>query len=198
MTQDSLRAVLDSVFAGPDYRWVEREPALGTLGRWFDQLRGWLAGLRETHPLGFRLLLAGLVTVLILILVHAGYVLFRTLRGGSAVPGPVGEPPLRRDRAWYQREAARLAAEGRYVEAMQAEFLALILALDGSGVLRFHPGKTPAEYTLEPRLAPPAREELRELVRTLYGYAFARWPCGSAEFASWRARASPERYARAH
>jgi hypothetical protein len=45
------------------------------------------------------------------------------------------------------------------------------------------------------KLAPPGREAFRELVRALYGYAFARWPCGAAEFDRWRQWAAPERYA---
>jgi hypothetical protein len=74
---------------------------------------------------------------------------------------------------------------------MQADFLALVLALEAADLLRFHPAKTPAEYSRESRLAPSARVEFRELVRTLYGYAFARWPCGPGDFASWRTRAEP-------
>jgi uncharacterized protein DUF4129 len=197
MGEDSLRAVLDSVFAGPDYRWVERPGPLAFLADWLAGLQRWLLAVRETHPLGFRLLLAALVILLVVILVHVGWILFHTVRASGPVGPGQGEPALRRDRAWYRREADRLAAAGCYVEAMQADFLALVLALDAFELLRFHPGKTPAEYSRESRLAPGAREEFRELVHTLYGYAFARWPCGAGEFASWRARSEPERYARA-
>jgi hypothetical protein len=115
-------------------------------------------------------------------------------RGSEALPS--GDA-VRRGREWYRREADRLAAQGRYAEAIQSDFLALVLALDGLRLLKFHPSKTPAEYGMEARLAGGAREEFRELVRRLYGYAFARRPCGPAEFAEWRARAAPERYASA-
>jgi uncharacterized protein DUF4129 len=196
--EDSLRAVLDSVFAGADYRWVERPRPLAFLTRWLEELQSRLLALREVHPLGFRLFLAGLTIVLVAILVHAGWVLFHTVRAGSSPGEPSRGPALRRDRAWYRREADRLAAQGRYVEAVQADFLALVLALDSFELLRFHPGKTPAEYGRESRLTPAAGEEFRDLVRTLYGYAFAGRPCGADEFASWRARSGPERYARAH
>lgn len=198
MQSDSLRAVLDSVFAAPDYLWVERTPPLAFLSRWLEGLARWLQATREAHPLGFRLLLGALVILLVLILVHAGWILFHTIRGSASGPQPTGDTMLRRDHAWYRREADRLAGQGRYVEAMQADFLALVLALEAADLLRFHPAKTPAEYSRESRLAPSARVEFRELVRTLYGYAFARWPCGPGDFASWRARAEPERYARAY
>ncbi|HEV8612537.1 MAG TPA: DUF4129 domain-containing protein [Gemmatimonadales bacterium] len=199
MQQDSLRAVLDSVFAAPAYRWVERPAPFAFLKRWLEGLAGWLLALRQAHPLGFRLFLAALVVALIAILVHAGWVLLHTIRpGGATRESPSGAALPRRDQAWYRREADRLAALGRYAEAMQADFLALVLALDRFQLLSFHAGKTPAEYTREVRLSPPARDEFRELVGSLYGYAFARWPCGPAEFAGWRARVGPERYARPH
>jgi hypothetical protein len=62
MQPDSLRAVLDSVFAAPDYLWVERTPPLAFLG--VAGSRDWRGGSRtaEAHPLGFRLLLGALVT----------------------------------------------------------------------------------------------------------------------------------------
>ena len=197
MTQDSLRAVLDSVFAAPEYRWVERRSPLAFVARWLEGLQRWLVALRDAHPLGFRLLLAILVVILVATLVHAGWILSHVLRADPAARAGVGAPAARKDRAWYQRESDRLAAAGRYAEAMQAEFLALVLALDGLQLLRFHPGKTPAEYAQESRLGAAARAEFLELVRSLYGYAFARWPCGPEDFAHWRSRAEPERYARA-
>jgi hypothetical protein len=198
MQPDSLRAVLDSVFAAPVYDWVERPNPFATVTRWFDRLERWLQLLRESHPFGFRLLLAGLVIVLVAIFVHAGWILLRTVRAGEPAAARPGEPVLRRDQAWYRREADRLAAEGRFAEAMQADFLALVLALDASQLLSFHPGKTPAEYSAESRLPPRAREEFRDLVGALYGYAFARWPCGPEDFLRWRSQAAPERYAPSH
>ena len=198
VTADSLRAVLDSVFAAPEYRWVERAEPLGLLRRWLRMARQWLFELRETHPGLFKLLIAAMVLVVVASLLHAGWVLFKTLRAAQTVrdAGPA-DAAVRRDRAWYRREADALAAQGRYAEAMQYDFLALILALDAAALVRFHPSKTPGEYTREPGLGAAARDELRALVSSLYGFLFARHPCGPDEFAAWRARALPERYASA-
>jgi hypothetical protein len=91
--------------------------------------------------------------------------------------------------------ALRLAGAGRYPEAMQRDFQALALELDQRGLLRFHPSKTPQEYSAEVKLADTDRAAFRDLVRALYGYAFARRPCGPDDFAAWHARARPERYA---
>lgn len=193
---DSLRAVLDSVFAGRDYTWVEKPDPLATLWRWMEVVQRWFADLRETHPLGFRLVLLGLLLLVVAMFVHAGWVFLRAVRAGARDGGALPEVSVqRRDRAWFVREADRLAAQGRYAEAIQADFLALVLALEAYRLLKFHPSKTPAEYGMEAQLAGSAREEFRELVRKLYGYAFARRPCGAADFAQWRAQALPERYA---
>lgn len=109
----------------------------------------------------------------------------RGRRGGGA--GAEGIEP--RDAAWYRRRADALAAGGRFGEAVQAEFMALVLALDGQGVLSFHPAKTPAEYAAEAADRGIDQAGFRALVRLLYGYRFAGWPCGIDEFESWRSRA---------
>jgi hypothetical protein len=198
MPPDSLRAVLDSVFAGPAYRWVERPEPLGQLRRWFLQLGQWLEALREHNPLGFRLVLGAVLVLLVAILVHAGWILIRTVRPAAPAPLPDAPARVRHDREWYRREAERLARAGRFAEAMQADFLGLVLALDGWEIVKFHPAKTPREYTREARLAPERRAELSALVSALYRYVFAREPCGPSEYAAWRDQASPDRYAPAH
>jgi hypothetical protein len=196
---DSLRAVLDSVFADPAYRWVERPHPLAFLLRWWQVLQEWLDGLHQRHPDLFWLLFWLLIAVLVAVFVHGVWVMVRTLHAASA-PGAGGGTagPEAHGAQWYRREAARLAGLGRHREAMQADFLALVLELDQRAVLRFHPSKTPREYTVEARLAEPARQAFADLVRALYGYAFAGTPCGPGELAAWRERARPEWYAGAH
>jgi hypothetical protein len=194
---DSLRAVLDSVFAAPAYHWVERPSPLAFFRRWVAAVQQWLFDLKEAHPTWYRLFLIAMVLVVVATFLHAAWVFFRTVQAGrhtgdGGSPQPAGE---RRDQGWYRRQADRLAGEGRYAEAIQHDFLALVLALDARALLRFHPSKTPAEYGREARLGPGASEEFRALIRAVYAFAFARRPCGPEEFAAWRARALPERYA---
>jgi hypothetical protein len=183
-----LRAVIDSVFADPAYRWVERPEPMAQVQSWLTRLEQWLAALRDHNPLGFKVVLAALVIVLVAILVHAGWVLIRTIRPRAGDPVSIESPVLRRDREWYRRDAERLAGEGRFAEAMQADFLALILSLEAAQLVRFHPSKTPLEYTREARLDPRLRAGLNELVGALYQYLFARRPCGPAEYSEWRNR----------
>ena len=197
---DSLRATLDSVFADPAYRWVERPPPLAFLARWWQALIAWLDGLQSLHPDFFFALMAGLIVVLVAIFVHAVWIMAITMRAARA-PAEGGRGPLPaavRGSAWYRSAADRLALEGRYAEAIQSDFLALVLELDARQVVRYHPSKTPNEYSYEAGLSPEARGAFRDLVRLLYGYAFARRPCGPADFAAWRSLAAAERYAVAH
>lgn len=196
---DSLRGVLDSVFAAPAYRWVEQKDAFAIVRRWYAEAQEWLRALRESNPFSYRLILYGMILLVVLIVLHALWVLYRTVGTSSRIGATSSTPDtVRHTVVWFRHESERLAGEGKYAEAIQADFLALVLALDAWKVLRFHPSKTPAEYANESELPPQARAEFRELVHRVYGYAFARWPCGPAEYAQWRAQAAPERYAPAH
>jgi len=103
-----------------------------------------------------------------------------------------------RDAAWYRQASHRLAAAGRFREAMAADFQALLLSLEERAVLRVQASTTPAEYARQVRLSPEARADFASMVNRLYGYLFARWPCGPEEYAAWQATVDPDRYAPAH
>ena len=118
---DSLRAVLDSVFAAPQYRWVRRPDALASLRLWWAELKQWLQGLHDAHPIGYRVVLFAAVAILTAILIRIGWDFLRAMgsennRANNA-PGPDG--PWH-DEAWYRREADRLATRGRFADAIQA------------------------------------------------------------------------------
>src|SRR5690606_37514910 len=74
-----------------------------------------------------------------------------TRRGGRTRAGRYrsGNREQLRDAAWYRSQADLLAARGLHDEAVQSEFLALVLELDEHRWLRFHASKTPAEYATE-------------------------------------------------
>ena len=77
------------------------------------------------------------VAVLVAILLHAAIVFTRTLRAAhrlsAADPPPIAR---RRGAAWYRDEAIRLARMGLYPEAMQHDFLGLVLELDEQQLAR--------------------------------------------------------------
>jgi hypothetical protein len=195
---DSLRAILDSVFARKEYRWVQRPDPLAALKRMRHAIWQWLTTLHDGHPAGFQVVGYGLGVLALAIVLHAAWSFFRGVRSADSLTAGGGTGFTPRDQAWYRGEAERLADAGRFAEAIQVDFVALVLALDARQVLRFHPSKTPGEYARESRLEPGRREDFRELVYRLYRYAFARTPCGPAEYAEWRARAVADRYAPAH
>lgn len=197
---DSVRAALDSVFAQPAYRWdIPRDP-FAFVGQAWNALREWIRAMEAQNPAAVRLLWWALLALLALILLHAAWVAVRTMRGAYA-PDDSARPAralVPRNAAWYRREADRLASQGRFVEALQADFVRLVLELDARRIVHFHPSRTPNEYVGDPGLSPGARGALRTLVRGLYAYAFAGAPCGPTEFAEWRSEAVAERYARSH
>ena len=197
---DSLRRLLDSVFASPAYRWDTREDPFGPVRRVWLAVGDYVVRLREQNPSAARALTWALVAVLVMILSHAAWVAVQTVRAGSRralqeAMGPVTAP---RDATWFASEARRLANEGRYVDAMQADFLRLMLELDARRVTQFHPSKTPHEYVRDAVLSEARRVELREVVRSLYAYAFARVPCGPDDFDRWSERTVADHFAPAH
>ena len=193
-----VRAVIDSVFAARAYRWEEPFDPFGPVRRAWAWLMHWLQQLRGESPVAYWAMIVVLVVVLLAILGHAAWVAWGTVsRDAATVLRSGGLRAGARNAAWYGREADRLAAEGRFAEAVQADFLRFILQLDARQLVRFHPSRTPNEYAREQTLSAESRRELGELVRRLYAYVFARVPCGADELRDWRARAVAERYARA-
>jgi hypothetical protein len=197
---DSLQSAIDSVFAGQEYQWRAIPDPWSAVRRAWTALMDAIDRLRIDNPLAYRLFVWSLIAILALIVLHALWVAARTVRGGSARGTREPEQPTMvvRGASWYAAEAQRLAKEGRYVEAIQADFVRLMLELDGRKAVRFHPSKTPHEYVRDPGLAESSRTELRALVRALYGFAFGRAPCDVNAWESWRQQASTDRYAAAH
>ena len=194
------RAVLDSVFAAKPYEWAPRSALLRLLSDWWEWLIRWADGLKTQNPILFRIFLVTILLAWVAIFAHAAWLVWLTLRGAAradnSVPLPVaGE---RHGAEWYSRAADRAAAEGRLAEALQLAFVALALTLEGQGLLQYHPSKTPAECALEARLAGSDRERLRDLVRSLYAYAFGGRSIAPDDYQRWREGGAGPWHAPAH
>ena len=177
---DSLRAALRDVFARPEYRWNERPDPWGWIvGVWY-RLLDWLDTVQRGHPAGFKVLLAVLALVLVGLLAHMGYVVWRITRPTARTPAGgaegIGGRELADARA-HRARAEELARAGRYAEALAYRFVALVLELERRRALAFHPSKTPAEYVGEARLDAAGRASLAELVARLYRHLFGGVPC---------------------
>lgn len=189
LPDDSLRAVLDTVFAAPAYAWEDETHPLATIRTWWDRLGDWLDATRAAHPALFQGLIIALCIVLVAILGHAAWVLQRTLRAAARREGEPAAAPVvafRRDAAWYLRAADEAAAAGRYREALGLAFEALVLRLEALGSLRWGPGKTARDYAREARLAPADRDRLGGLVGALYRCVYGGAPCGPEEYRTLR------------
>ena len=189
---DSLRAALRDVFARPEYRWSERPDPWGWIvGVWY-RLLDWLDTVQRGHPAGFKVLLAVLALVLVGLLAHMGYVVWRITRPTARTPaggaGGIGGPVLADARAQRVR-AEELARAGRYAEALAHRFVALVLDLELRRALAFHPSKTPAEYVGEARLDAAGRASLAELVARLYRHLFGGVPCDAGGYREFGAAA---------
>ena len=175
---DSVRAVLDSVFAQPAYDWAEPSSLSALLRKWMAALREWLDRLQQIHPVAFYALALALTLVLVVILTHFGYLVWRALRARPVSPGGrlASAGPVR-DEAWHLAAFQRCLAEGRYAEALAERFAALVMALGRRAVLRPDQSKTPAEYAAEARLDPAGRSAFGLLVDELYRRLFGGEPC---------------------
>lgn len=193
---DSLEAVLDSVFAAPAYQWEVRSQPFAFLGRWLSWLVEQIVRWGRDNPTALRVLFWAGVALLTMVLIRTAWGIYGGFRGPAGAPA-LAAAPVRRDAQWYRQEADRLHRMGRLLEAMQADFTALILALERRQVVRYHPSKTPQEYVREAALPEGPRSELRDLVWTLYRHLFGHEPVTAASALAWRERTADDRYAAA-
>lgn len=174
---DSLRAVLRAVFAGRAYEWRPRRTWTWLVDL-FRRVGDWLDALHIAHPVVYYALLGVMTAVLLAIVAHFSYLVWRSLRPSLPAPGVAASAAPNRDARWHLAEARRLGTAGRYAEALAHRFVALVLELDERRAVRFHPAKTPAEYVQEARLDDAGRSELALLVTRLYRHLFGGAPCG--------------------
>jgi len=179
------------VFARPEYQWVERREPLQWLVTLWSRFRDWLALTQDMHPAGFKVLFFALLFVLIVLLTHIGYVIWRITRPTARAAADQGAARALRlaDARAHLEQAEVLAREGRYAEALAHRFIAVVLELERARALAFHPSKTPAEYVGEARLDAAGRESLAELVARLYRHLFGAVPCDERSYREFGAAA---------
>jgi hypothetical protein len=175
------------VFSRPEFQWVERHRVLSWLLQQVDRFRDWLNRFAEQHPTGYSVGLSLTVIVLVVFLVHIGYVIWRIVRPGARTGAATttARPGIIVNAAWHVARAEELARAGHYAEALAHRFLAAVLELDRIGALRFHASKTPAEYVGEAKLDESGRASLARLVAQLYRHLFGAVPCDEREYQSF-------------
>ncbi|MGH7676126.1 MAG: DUF4129 domain-containing protein [Gemmatimonadales bacterium] len=171
------------MFARPEYRWVEGRHPLEWLAQLWRRLGEWLDTLQATHPAWHWTLIVVLTVVLVGLLVHIAWIVWRVTRPTlRAAAGPVapGAPVL--GASAHLERAEALAREGRFVEALAHRFLAVVLQLEEARAVAYHPAKTPAEYVAEARLDAGGRASLAALVARLYRHVFGAAPCDAVAY----------------
>lgn len=168
---------------------MERRHPLQWLTDLWNRFSNWVDRLDNAHPVVADLLFYGAVILLVVLLVHIGYTLWRVYRITTRVPDATARSaagvPLQ-DARTHRARAEALAREGRYAEALAHRFAALICDLEEAKAVTVHPSKTPAEYAREARLDAAGRVTLAGLVARLYGHLFGGEPIdetGYREFA---------------
>jgi len=179
---DSIRQAVKEVFAGPTYQWDRPRSIFLVVGEWFQRVAKMLDSLQESHPLGYYVVLGLLTGLLIAILAHFAYLVWRVIRAQPELrTKAVMRGTSSRSADWYMDESRRLMSEGHFAEALASRFRALLLNLDRIQVIRFHPSKTPAEYLPEIRLDDDQRGMFGGLIGELYRHLFGGVACSQIE-----------------
>lgn len=142
---------LEDVLAGPDFRRAEPSVVESWLIAAREALQDVLRMIPLRIPEGGGAAAAWLLAVVVLVAASA-VVLVRLLdaRGGrpSATPDDHGGAQPATAAEWLRLAAAR-AADGDLRSAATALYQGVLRVLDGKGMVRFHPSKTPGEYIVE-------------------------------------------------
>ena len=179
------------MFAQADYRWTQAAHPFRFLRNWWLGLLDWLNGLETSNPVAYYALLTVCSILLLLIVVHIGYVVWRIARPSvktGEVRGGAAPVPILDARAHAARAEA-LARAGRYAEALGHRFLAVLLELEEAQAVRYQASKTPAEYVGEVRLDDAGRATFTALVARLYRHLFGALPCDELEYREFGATA---------
>jgi hypothetical protein len=188
---DSIRAAARQVFAAREYDWAHppRSSLWGRVLVLFGRLLAWLDQMHALHPIRYYVIIGLMIAMLLAILIHFGYLIWRTFRHVTRAPAVPQAPATVRDAQWHLQEAQRLSEAQRYAEALGHRFLALVLLLERRRAVRFDLSKTPAEYVGEARLDEVGRGELAQLVDTLYRHLFGGDTCTAEAWVDFDRRA---------
>jgi hypothetical protein len=172
LADERVRELAHTILTRREYaRFRPLDPELvGRFTRWLADAIRWLADLYEVSPLLWYALFFSLLLVSAALLAHVVW----TVRVALRAPAPATPRAEREERPRFDREAERLAAAGRLLEAAHAMHLACIERLLRSGALELR--RHEANRTLRRRLAaaalaPAQRGEFLRLLDALE----ARW-----------------------
>lgn len=175
---ETIRQKAEEVFARPEFDPNPRKPFglpdfVIQCFQWLGTFFQWLGTLWSASPVLFWVLLIGCISLLVLLLGHIGYTIYKsvTFSGGGA--GAARAARLRQSGAHFDA-AQQSAAAGDFTEAIRELFLALVYRYDEAGRVSLRKSATNREYLthLDDRL--PVRRELEVFVNTLDDFWYAQ------------------------
>ncbi|MEV2266953.1 DUF4129 domain-containing protein [Nonomuraea africana] len=164
-----------------------RESLLDRLYRTFQQLLGDLIDFAPGgSPVGALLAALLLVLVVVVLVTVPAWLARRSARARTAVPGDLfGGRAM--TAAEHRQAAERLAAEGRWAEAVQERLRAIARDLQDRALIDGLPGKTADELAAEAgRSLPPFAEELAAAARAFDDVTYGGVPGSPAAYAMLR------------
>jgi hypothetical protein len=183
---EAIRAKVEDIFARPEFSPDQSETLLQMLMQLLVRFFSWLGGLREAAPMLFWLLLIGCIVVLVVLLAHVSWTVWRVLSPRGQLAHADQE---RRERLslGYRQEAGRLASLGDFTEAIRFLFLSLVYRFDETGRVSFQKAYTNREYLGLFDDNPDVRASLQVFVDTLDSQWYGQLPTEPLRYQSCRA-----------
>jgi hypothetical protein len=171
------------IFSRPEFEPSRRPFSIWEfLLRHLDEFFKMLAGLSSAAPVLYWVLVVGLSLILILLLTHIAYTIYRVVTFSS----PDSIDARRAARLHRSSEYAALARSradaGDYTEAIRHLFLALVFRFDERGRVVLRPAVTNREYLHQLGDQANVQRELAFFVDTLDDHWYGQRPAHAAQY----------------
>lgn len=163
---DAVRQLAAEILERPEFSQTWEENIFLALIRLISRFVDWLEAIRVASPAIYWLILAGLLSVALLLIFHIAW----SIRAALSAPAPEVPQPTVRRQPRFAQEAAELARQGRFLEASHRMLLASIHSLLQSGAIelaRHQPNSTLRREIRRSALPRPLRGEFIDLLDRL-------------------------------
>jgi hypothetical protein len=135
---EAIRGLAAEILQRPEFAAARDPEDLLRYLRWLLEFLQGLDELRFSAPGMYWLVLGALLLVLVLLVAHISWAISRALRASTEAGKAVAPPPP----ADFRRDAQRLAADGRYLEAAHRLLLATLQHSARAGLIELRPEDT--------------------------------------------------------
>jgi hypothetical protein len=182
----SINEQLSRIFARSEFQEQQPEPwdfIVEWLKTWFK----WLGGLYDGSPLFFWILFAISLIVLVFLLAHMAYTVYRVFSADRFFREQSSGKSLRRQLSLHYQTLAEEAKQKQdYTEAIRYLFLSLVYHYDENDQFAFRPALTNREYLAGFTDRAPLLQQLTGFVDVLDNHWYGMRPCSEATYQSYR------------